>query len=67
MISKFDELENLYSSKIDAISFEKYFSEMDLTDEQKEERIDFAISLFVVFATLFEIRLPQSYWLYTVG
>ena len=59
MISKFDELENLYSSKIDAISFEKYFNEMDLMDEQKEERIDFAISLFVIFATVFE--LAKSY------
>lgn len=55
MIAKFDEIENMYTSKVEPISFEKYFNEMELTDEQKEDRIEFAISLFAIFATVFEL------------
>lgn len=40
-----DELNNLKTKKSISIPYEDYFSEMDLTDEEKEKRIEFAIDI----------------------
>jgi len=53
----YDELNNLKKSKINVLPIEQYFREMDLTEEQKESRIEMAKKLkdrFIFIIALIE-------------
>lgn len=53
-INKFEEQkQNKYSKKSRSVPYEKYFGEMDLTDEEKEERKELAKKIELVMLFLF--------------
>lgn len=53
-VNKFEEeKQNKYSKKSHSVPYEKYFGEMDLTDEEKEERKELAKKIELIMLFLF--------------
>ena len=55
----FDRINSLNSPKLRSMDFEKYFGEMGLTDEQKEERISLAEDLEKDMLFFFYLMIAQ--------
>lgn len=60
----FDRINDVNAPKLRSMEFEKYFGEMDLTDEQKRERIALAQDLEDAMLFLFYLILAQNEYSY---
>jgi uncharacterized protein with gpF-like domain len=59
-VASYDELNSINEYKPRSIPYEKYFGEMDLTDEQKEQRIEMARDMEDTLAFLFALILAYA-------
>lgn len=57
MSRKFDELNNIETEKILSVPYKEYFEKMEISEEEKEKRIELAEKLEAVFVWLFLLIL----------